>query len=176
MPQGGLQAPVKDVRLRSKPSSSASGTCVLVRCSHQAEQRRKTWDFQHSKTWDFQLGAAGAKTLPRCKGCWPRQPACPPAWHRCAAGRAEQHGKQILKQSRWYQLCINSLLQMVAAQELSPRCSRVLAAEVPAMPQPGTSLSISSCTRGKSWLVVIFPQTYQSALRGDILSSQISPQ
>lgn len=130
----GLPAPGKHAKLRSKPSSSASGTCVLLRCSHQAERGRKTWDFQHLG----ELGAAGAKTLPRCKGCWPQQPVCPPAWHRCAAGRAEQHGKQILKHSRWYQLCINSLLQMVAAQELSPRCS-----EVPAMPQPGTSLSIS---------------------------------
>lgn len=70
---------------RTSGPSPAPALRALQRCSHRAERRGQVWDLHH-------LAEFGAAALKQCLvSAWVDVPSSP---HRCAPGRAEQHGKQ----------------------------------------------------------------------------------
>lgn len=112
---------------RASGPSPAPALRALQRCSHRAERRGQVWDLHH-------LAEFGAAALKQCLVS--ARVDVPSSPHRCAPGRAEQHGKQTRMRSRWCQFGINSLLEMVAAPELLPQHCRVLGVTSPGHPSP----------------------------------------
>lgn len=128
-------SPIPTQHLASGPSP-APALRALQRCSHRAERRGQVWDLHH-------LAEFGAAALKQCLVS--ARVDVPSSPHRCAPGRAEQHGKQTRMRSRWCQFGINSLLEMVAAPELLPQHCRVLGVTSPGHPSPPPPIALTPC-------------------------------